>query len=142
MARPIPLKMVNPPARLTECTECAKCCTYVAVPIEPPDSAKDATTILWFLYHEKVSVYRDSDGEWSVVFQTRCQNLRSDLRCGVYDERPHICRDFDNTTCEVNSPEGGREFFAPEEFLSWLQMDNPRVYRAIAKEHVPDKLRA
>ena len=85
--------------------------------------------MLWYLYHEKVSVYRDGDGEWSVVFETRCRHLQDDLLCGVYEDRPEICRDFDNTTCEVNAPEGGLTFATPEEFLDYLRERRPGVYR-------------
>jgi hypothetical protein len=142
MARPIPLKVVNPAPKLTECTECARCCTYVAVPVASPDNLKDATSILWMLYHDKVSVYLDSDDDWCVVFETRCKNLRSDLKCGIYETRPHVCRDFDNLTCEVNSVRDGREFYTPEEFLSWLKLERPRLHRAVAKDYLPAALQS
>jgi Fe-S-cluster containining protein len=80
--------------------------------------AAQRSDILWYLYHEQVSIYRDGDGEWSVVFETRCRHLQGSLLCAVYPERPIICRDFDNTTCDVNDPEGGLAFATPEEFLA------------------------
>jgi uncharacterized protein len=141
MARPIPVRLRTPPGRLVQCTECARCCTYVASPVSAPDRVKDAATILWFLYHEKVSVYLDSDETWCVVFQARCRHLRSDLRCAIYETRPPICREFDHLSCEVNSRDDGREFFEPREFLQWLRVERPRVYRALAKDYVPEELR-
>ena len=69
-----------------------------------------ATDVLWYLYHENVSVQRDPDGEWTVYFESRCKNLQDDLLCGVYEQRPVVCRDFDNRTCEVNAPGGARGY--------------------------------
>lgn len=125
---------------LKECTECGKCCTYVSVGINPPRNARYATDILWYLYHDKVSVYLDGDGEWSVVFETRCRNLQADLLCGIYPERPLICRDFDNTTCEVNDPAGATSFLSPGQFLEYLKGHRPRLYRKVAQSYLPAAL--
>jgi len=138
----IPLPMVPAAAPLVPCTECGKCCTYVSVGINEPNSVRNCSDILWYLYHDQVSVYRDGDGEWSVVFETRCRNLQGDLLCAVYADRPGICRDFDNTTCEVNQPEGGRTYASAEEFLGWLRDVRPRLYRKLADRYVPAALRA
>ena len=138
----IPLPMAPAAAPLVVCTECGKCCTYVSVGINEPSSLRNASDILWYLYHEKVSIYRDGDGEWSVVFETRCRHLEGSLLCAVYPERPIICRDFDNMTCDVNDPEGGLAFATPEEFLSWLRRKRPRLYRRLAERYVPAALRA
>jgi len=139
----IPLPMFPVPAArpLVACTDCGKCCTYVSVGINEPSSLRNASDILWYLYHEHVSIYRDGDGEWSVVFETRCRHLQGSLLCGVYAERPLICRDFDNTTCDVNDPEGGRAFPTPEDFLAWLSTARPRVHRRLVERYVPASLR-
>jgi Fe-S-cluster containining protein len=139
---PLPLKMADPPARLKACTECGKCCTYVSVGINAPNSVSNATDMLWYLYHQNVSLYRDGDGEWSVVFETRCRNLRPDLLCGVYEDRPLICRDFDNTTCEVNDPEGGLAIETPEQFVAYLRARRPRILARIEEKYLPPHLRA
>jgi len=136
----VPLLAPKPP--LVECTTCGKCCTYVSVGIDAPHSLTSATEMLWYLYHQNVTLYRDGDGEWSVVFETRCRHLQGSLLCAVYPERPIICRDFDNTTCDVNDPEGGLTFASPEEFLGWLKERRPRLYRRLAERYVPAALRA
>jgi Fe-S-cluster containining protein len=135
MSRPIPLPQA--PSALVECTQCAKCCTYVGVGINEPTSLRYATDVLWYLYHENVSVHVDGDGEWMVVFETRCRQLGHDLLCGVYEQRPLICRDFDNRTCEVNAPRRGRTFTAPEEFLEWLSRRRPSLHRRLRERFVP-----
>ena len=132
------LRVLQSPAKrgLVECTDCAKCCTYVAVGINPPVRARWATDILWYLYHEAVSVYLDGDGEWMVQFETRCRHLAYDKLCGIYPHRPHICRAFDNRSCEVNDPAGGRLFSTPDEFLAYLKRERPRLHALISKTHV------
>ena len=114
----------------------------MGVGINPPTSPRYATDVLWYLYHEGVYVYVDGEGEWSVHFEARCRNLGPDLRCGVYVDRPHICRTFDNRTCEVNDPvHDSLTFREPAEFLEWLREAKPRLYAKIEKGFVPKALR-
>jgi Fe-S-cluster containining protein len=136
----IPLPVLQAKATLVPCTECARCCRYVGVGINAPTTPRLATDVLWYLYHEQVSVYRDEQGEWSVMFETRCRNLGDDRLCGVYDQRPHICRGFDNTTCDVNAP-GARAltFSEPAEFLEWLRAKRPRVYARLEGRFTPER---
>lgn len=133
----LPMAASAPDPPLTECTACGRCCTYVSVGVNPPNSVRRATDMLWYLYHHNVTVYRDGDGEWSVVFETRCRHLRPDLLCGVYEHRPEICRDFDNRSCEVNDPEGGLSITTPEELLAYLRERRPRLCRRIEERFVP-----
>lgn len=137
---PIPLPLRREPRALVACTECARCCLYVGVGINAPTTPRLASDVLWYLYHEQVSVYRDEQGEWSVLFETRCKNLRQDLRCDVYEQRPHVCRGFDNTECEVNAP-GSRaiSFREPAEFLGWLAAKRPRLFARIEASHTPGR---
>jgi hypothetical protein len=136
--KPIALPMIpSAPAALVPCTECGRCCTYVAVGINAPTTPRMATDILWYLYHQGVSVYRDHGGEWAVMFDARCRHLQDDLLCAVYADRPHICRAFDNTGCEVNAPGGMTVYREPGEFLEYLKTKRPKVYRTIAKKYVP-----
>lgn len=139
---PLPVPVRQPSGPLVECTECALCCSYVAVGINSPTTPRLATDVLWYLYHEQVSVYVDEDGEWSVVFETRCRNLAPDRCCRVYADRPHICRGFDNRGCEVNAPpQGDLTFREPGEFLRWLSERRPRLLARIEPGFVPEALR-
>jgi len=141
MVERIPLPMAAPAGHVS-CTSCAKCCTYVGVGINTPDNVRYATDVLWYLYHQNVSVYRDSDGEWSIIFETRCKNLQDDLLCGVYENRPLVCREFEDTTCEVNAPNGGRAFTEPAQFLDWLKATKPGLHQRISNKFVPPKVAA
>ena len=137
---PLPLVPNEAPSWRRSCVECARCCSYVAVGINGPTTPHLATDIVWHLHHPKVVVYRDGAGHWSVLFETRCRHLGEDLRCGIYDERPHICRAFDANTCEANSPHGGLVFTRPEEFLAYLKKRRPKLHARIAKKHLPASL--
>ncbi len=131
------LPVVSPPRSQVGCLTCALCCSYIAVEIDGPGSVKSATEILWHLYHHNVSVYRDNDDDWVVQFETRCRHLQDDNKCGIYETRPHICRDYAASTCEVNSEDQGRTFYSPDEFLLYLQGRNARIYNAVAKSYMP-----
>jgi Fe-S-cluster containining protein len=138
----IPLPLAGPERPLVECTECGRCCTYVGVGINAPSRPRYATDILWYLYHQSVYVYVDGEGEWSVHFETRCKNLGDGLLCRVYADRPHICRSFDNRTCEANDPVADAlTFNEAGEFLAWLKANKPNVYRKIEDGFVPKPLR-
>lgn len=143
MSKTVPLPLAHESADpIVHCTNCGRCCTYVGVGINAPTRPRYATDILWYLYHDNVSVYRDGDGDWSVLFETRCRNLEDALLCRIYPERPHICRAFDNQTCDVNSKDSrAYSFRTPHEFLAWLKTYQPRVYRLIENKHIPPALR-
>jgi len=138
MTRRVTLKVVATPGEdgLVPCLECGQCCTYVAVGVNTPRTPRYATDILWYLYHG-VGVHLDVDGEWSVMFEARCHNLGANLACEVYPKRPHICREFDNTGCEVNAPGGARTFTDAKEFLAYLRERRPKLYEKIRGGFVP-----
>lgn len=131
------LPVVAPPRAEVGCLTCALCCSYIAVEIDGPSSVKSATEILWHLYHHQVSVYRDNDDDWVVQFETRCRHLLDDNKCGIYETRPHICREYSEKTCEVNSDEQGQTFYSPEEFLAYLKGKSARIYNSVAKSYMP-----
>ena len=99
-----------------KCSFCAgtKCCTYITQAIDKPRTKSDFDTLLWQLAHNNVQAYKDEDG-WFLIFYTQCQFLESDGRCGIYDTRPQMCRDYSNDYCEFDSPaEEGFELFFPD----------------------------
>jgi Fe-S-cluster containining protein len=125
------------PRTQLNCLTCGLCCTYLAVEISAPDSVKAATEILWHLYHESVSVYRDSDDEWMVQFETRCKHLATDNKCAIYEHRPQICRDYEADTCEVNADDEGRTFYDARDFLGYLKTRSTRLYSLVSKRFMP-----
>lgn len=94
------------------CTN-SKCCTYVTQQIDTPRSKYDFEILLWQVSHKKVKAYKDSDG-WFVLFEADCTHLEHDGRCGIYEDRPAICRTHENEFCEYDAPaEDGFDLYFP-----------------------------
>lgn len=79
----------------------AKCCRYFALPIDTPTSFDDFEFIRWYLLHEQASVFTE-DETWYLLVHTPCKHLQNDNRCGIYDTRPQICRDYTTENCEYD----------------------------------------
>ena len=77
----------------------AKCCRYFALPIEKPTETQDFDFMRWFLLHERASVFVD-DEVWYILVHTKCKHLQDDNRCGIYQTRPQICREYSTDNCE------------------------------------------
>ncbi len=97
----------------TKCSFCpgTKCCSYFTQQIDTPRSMADFDTLLWQLAHKKTQAYKDEDG-WFLLILNPCRFVKSDGRCGIYQTRPQICRDYSNDYCEMDAPaEESFEFF-------------------------------
>jgi uncharacterized protein len=77
----------------------AKCCRYFAMPIETPEDRADFEYIRWFLLHDRASVFKEDD-TWYLLVHTTCRHLQEDNRCGIYETRPPICREYSTKDCE------------------------------------------
>lgn len=111
----------HPSGRLT-CEGCSHCCHYIALEISKPTSKRDYDNLFWFLMHNGVSVYEDWHGHWFVQFDTTCRALTSDQRCGIYEERPQVCREYSIDDCVRHNPEPPERhlFHSPEELEKHL----------------------
>lgn len=82
------------------CEHCtAACCRYLAVPLDPPRSARDYDDLRWYLMHEKILVFVE-EGSWYIQFATTCRHLGGDNLCTVYETRPDICREYEPGNCD------------------------------------------
>jgi uncharacterized protein len=79
----------------------AKCCRYFSLPIETPTDTTDYEYIRWFLLHDRATIFTDGD-TWYLLVQTECKELQSDNRCGIYETRPKICREYTTDNCEYD----------------------------------------
>ncbi|MDX1965449.1 MAG: YkgJ family cysteine cluster protein [Pirellulales bacterium] len=77
----------------------AKCCRYFALPIDKPTERRDFEFLRWFLLHEHATAFTD-DGVWYLLVHTTCKHLLADNRCGIYETRPEICREYTTDNCE------------------------------------------
>lgn len=88
---------------MIRCENCqAYCCKYVSVGIDAPKTLEDFDEIRWLVAHENVIVYKDNEGDWLVLFKTKCKNLTKNNLCAIYPTRMKVCKKHDWTSCEVN----------------------------------------
>lgn len=82
------------------CQDChARCCSYVAIEIDTPESITDFENIRWYCAHKDIWVFMEDD-EWHVVFESRCEKLGEDSGCTIYDKRPDTCKHYKWGECE------------------------------------------
>jgi Fe-S-cluster containining protein len=136
--RSLPVIAQPQPASRTPvpCLDCGLCCSYVALEIDGPTTLRAATDILWYLYHQNICIYVESD-EWMVQIETRCQHYHDDHKCGIYETRPQICRDYDETSCEINAEDVGTVFYNTGEYLDYLRQHHKRMHTLIQKRYMP-----
>ena len=113
------------PSKKDKCDYCynSSCCTYITQQIDTPRSKAEFDFLLWQISHQKVHIYQDDDG-WFLMFNSECTHLMDDGRCGIYNSRPQICRDYTNDYCEYDAPaEGGfkRYFQNHDELLTYCK---------------------
>jgi Fe-S-cluster containining protein len=96
------IRRENLPEGQVLCEYCvAKCCRYFALPIETPTELEDYEFIRWFLLHDRATVFKEDD-DWYLLVHTQCQHLQPDNRCGIYETRPQVCRDYTTKDCEYD----------------------------------------
>lgn len=103
----------------------ARCCQYFALQIDAPTSEKDYDHIRWYLMHEGIAVWMD-EGDWYLEVRTVCRHLQPDNTCGIYDERPQICRDYGlagGDPCEFFTDDLDYELFFTDDdsFMDWVK---------------------
>lgn len=113
----------RPSIPLLTCHGCvAHCCRYVAMEIPAPRTARDHRRILGVLQHPRVAVTQDHDRRWYVEFAARCGALTEANRCGIYAERPRLCREYRLETCPRWNPSSPHRlrFDTAEIYLAYL----------------------
>ena len=105
------------------CEHCtAKCCRYFALSIETPQTFADFEFIRWYLLHEAATVFVE-DGVWYLLVHTVCKHLQDDQRCGIYDTRPQICRDYSTKNCEYEDEWTYEQYFeTPEQITEYCEV--------------------
>jgi Fe-S-cluster containining protein len=110
-----------PDANLCEhCT--AKCCHYIALPIDKPTDRQEFDYIRWYLLHGRASVFVEDD-TWYLMVHTVCKHLQPDHRCGIYTTRPQICRDYTTKNCEYEDDWVYEKYFeTPEQVVEYAEV--------------------
>ena len=106
------------------CFKCsAKCCRYFMHQIDTPRSRGDFENIRWYLCHDKITIFVEKK-IWYIHVDTPCRQLKEDGRCGIYDNRPMICREHDPYGCEYDS-----EYSADLKFTTIEELDRYIIKR-------------
>ena len=104
------------------CSYCTgKCCRYFALPIDTPQTWEDYDHIRWYMMHGRVSIFVE-DETWYLTVHADCQHLQDDHRCGIYEQRPRICRSYTTKDCEYNDDECYEKLFeTPEQIWEYAE---------------------
>lgn len=105
------------------CDRCVGlCCRYFALPLDNPTTAADFDNIRWYLCHENVVVFVE-DKQWYIGLLNRCKHLLPDNRCGIYEQRPRICRGYSTKNCDYHGDEYQFEhlFTSAEQLRLWAE---------------------
>ncbi len=102
------------------CIRChAKCCRYIMLQIDTPTRKIDFENLRWYLSHHGTTIYLEKGNIWFLHIDSICRHLTSDGRCGIYDNRPQICREHDPSGCEFDS-----EYTAKVKFSNIEELDD------------------
>lgn len=111
------------------CDYCtAKCCRYFALPIDTPTERDDFEHLRWYMLHGRVSIFVE-DETWYLMVHADCVALRSDNLCGIYEERPGICRKYSTDACEYDDDAMYERFFeTPDQIWEYAQAVLPEEF--------------
>ena len=126
------------------CPPCGSCCQYVSLGMESPDNVKYVGMALWFLYHEGIGIYQAHDDDWYLIVPAGCEHQLPTGFCGIYENRPFVCRDYDLSGCEgtTTEPSEKLKFTEAKRFVSWLRKSRPDLYgRCLEKGIIPEVYR-
>lgn len=75
----------------------------------------------WFLLHDRASVFVE-DESWYLLVHTVCKHLQPDNRCGIYETRPEICREYSTDNCEYDDDTTYEKYFeTPEQVAEYVE---------------------
>ena len=113
------------------CDHCtARCCRYFAFPISKPKTWEDFDHMRWYLVHGNSAIFVD-EGTWYILVYSDCQHLLPDNRCGIYETRPQICREYTTDDCEFDNDTGYDQFFeSADQILEYANAILPPAKRA------------
>ena len=104
-----------------KCAKCSSsiCCNSINQKIPTPKSKEDFDHLLWQISHDNINVFKDCDG-WFLHIQTNCQHLQADGICGIYKNRPWVCREYNNDYCEFDESiaDASEHFFSNADELN------------------------
>lgn len=115
------------------CAGCVRCCTYVVIEIDAPHAGWEYDQWIWTLHHQGIEIYVERPEKWFLHIETRCRQLDARGRCGIYHERPVLCREYDPRGCERRYPlsEVRAWFHDAGELEAWLRAERPAHWQRL-----------
>ncbi len=86
------------------CAGCTRCCETVSIEIDVPRSSWEYDQWIWVLHHRNLEVYLEKPERWYLHIEARCEQLKDNGHCKVYEDRPVLCREYDPRSCERRAP--------------------------------------
>jgi Fe-S-cluster containining protein len=129
------------PAGANLCEYCtAKCCHYFALQIDAPTEWRDFEIIRWYMIHGDVALFTE-DGDWYLLVYSVCRHLQPDRRCGIYETRPQICRDYTTKECEYEDDWVYDQYLeTPEQVVEYMDAVLPKVKGESIRSAKPELL--
>jgi len=126
------------------CDYCtARCCRYFALPIDTPTTRTDFDHIRWYMLHGRVAIFVE-DETWYLMIYADCKHIRDDYMCGIYEDRPAICRKYTTDECEFEDDAVyDRYFETPEQLWEYAEallphkFPQPRPDRSLSDLSLP-----
>ncbi len=88
-----------------KCRMCGKCCSYIAIEIDDPNTKQGFNNLIWLLMHKGTHAYCDYDNRWFIEVKAECKALAKNKLCLVHRSKPKICRDYSPEECTANNSE-------------------------------------
>jgi Fe-S-cluster containining protein len=123
----------------SKCGGCiALCCRYFALEIDRPQHPKDFDDLRWYLLHDRTAIFTEGRS-WFVQIFNKCSWLGDDGRCLGYEQRPSICREYENDWCDYDETRGGDKEHDPD--LTFHTVAELEAYRDrwVARWKVKDR---
>ena len=128
---------------MTLCSGCQRCCTYVAVEVDAPDTPWMYDQYVWLLYHKSIWMYVEKGNKWYVQFETVCEKLGSKGECRVHGMHPVLCKEYDARSCERRGELSDviARFYDGDDLVRWLEVKRPTHHKRykvwFAAAHAP-----
>ena len=132
---------LSPAQNMMLCAGCVRCCTYVAVEVDAPDTPWQYDQYVWLLYHKNIWMYVEKGNHWYVQFETVCDKLSPAGGCNVHGSHPVLCKKYDARSCERRGELSDMiaRFHDGHDLVRWLAEKRPKHHARyaawFAKEH-------
>lgn len=80
------------------CSSCGACCTFITLQVNP--QYRDPDIKRWIELHDIKLI--EKDGGLFARIGTPCSKLRKDNLCGIYEDRPNVCRSFPASQADID----------------------------------------